>query len=191
VKHIDKVIEFANRTPVFDTKSVVRIVGNDGYAYVLLNYLLKTGKAKRLTRGCYTVYDDPSLLVYCLKPAYIGLQDAMSFHNLWEQETNPVILTTRRVRVGIREVLGSNVIVRRITPKHFFGFEYYKYGEFLLPVSDLEKTFIDMVYFNEMRKDMIGVFRKKVNERKLKKYLKRYDRRFADRVMAFFSEEIL
>ncbi|TAL47278.1 hypothetical protein EPN87_03365 [archaeon] len=182
MKHVDKVREYSKRTPVFDTRSVSRLVGNENYAYVVLNHLVKKGEIKRLTKGHYSVHEEPSLLVYCVKPAYLGLQDAMSFHNLWEQETNPVIVTTRKVRVGARKVFESNVIIRRISPKHFFGFEYHEYNGVLLPVSDVEKTFIDMVYFNELRKDMVSAFRKKVDKEKLRRYLEKYDKRFADKV---------
>ncbi len=67
----------------------------------------------------------------------------MSFHNLWEQETCPVIITTREVRTGIRKVFSSNVLLRRISKKYLFNYDYYKYGDFVLPVSDIEKIFID------------------------------------------------
>jgi predicted transcriptional regulator of viral defense system len=178
-----KIRDYMRRTPMFDTGSVIRVVGNKNYAYVLLNRLLKSGEIKRITRRYYTIHEDPSILVYCIKPAYLGLQDAMSFHNLWEQETAPIILTCRKVRPGERITIGSNAIVRRITPRHFFGYEYMKQGDLLLPVSDVEKTFIDMVYFREMRKDMLPAFRKSIDREKLAGYLKRYDRRLAGKVL--------
>ena len=68
-----------------------------------MNYLVRQREVKRLTKGYYTVYEDPSLFVHCVKPAYLGLQDAMSFHNLWEQQTIPVVVTCRRVRTGRRK----------------------------------------------------------------------------------------
>ena len=179
MKRLDKIKEYAKRTPAFDTKSIVRLAGNKDYAYLLLNRLLKTGQIRRITRGYYTVQEDPSLIAYCLKPAYLGLQDAMSFHNLWEQETNTIVLTTRRVRPGTRKVFGNNVIVRRLSPRHFFGYDYIRQGDLLLPVSDIEKTFIDMAYFRELRKDMTKAFRRRIDREKLAGYLKRYDRRFA------------
>ncbi|MCJ7816270.1 MAG: hypothetical protein MUP55_00285 [Candidatus Aenigmarchaeota archaeon] len=187
MKRLDKIKEYAKRTPAFDTKSVVRLAGDKDYAYLLLNRLLKTGQIKRITRGYYTIHEEPSLIAYCLKPAYLGLQDAMSLHNLWEQETNPIVLTTRRVRPGIRKVFGSNVIIRRISPKHFFGYDYVRQGEFLLPVSDIEKTFIDMVYFREMRKEMAKAFRRRIDREKLREYLKRYHRRFAHNVLGLLK----
>jgi len=185
VKHIQRVREYLRRTPVADLRSISLLLPDRGYASVVMNHLLTRGEVRRITKGYYTIHSDPSLLVYCLKPAYLGLQDALSFHNLWEQETSPIILTTRRVRVGVREVLGHNAWVRRISPRYFFGYEYLRSGEFLLPVSDVEKTLIDLVYFGEMREELAEGFRERVNGEKLGRYLRRYRPSFRERVLGF------
>lgn len=183
MSQVDRILDYAKRTPVFDIKSVIKAVENKEYARVMLARLLKDGKIRRVTKGYYTIHEDPSILVYCLKPAYLGLQDAVSFHNLWEQETVPIILTSRKVRSGTRKILGSNAIIRRLSARHFFGYDYMKQGDLLLPVSDVEKTFIDMVYFREMRRDMLPAFRKRADRERLAGYLKRYDSKFTAKVM--------
>ena len=183
----DRIREYAKRTPVFDAKSVIRLVGDASYAYLLLNHLAKRGEIRRLTKGYYTTREDPSLLVYCLKPAYLGLQDAMSFHNLWEQETVPVIITIRKIRAGLRNVLGSNVKLRRISREHFFGYDYFKRDDILLPVSDIEKTFIDMVYFKEIREDMLSGFHGRIDRKRILEYLKKYDKKFASKVLSMMK----
>ena len=182
-KYIDRIREYLEKTPVVNIRSISALVGNQNYAYVIMNHLFKRREVQKLTKGYYTIHEDPSLIVYCFKPAYLGLQDAMSFHNLWEQETNPLVITVRRVRCGVRKVFGTNVVIRRISPKYFFGFDYHNYGEFLLPVSDVEKTFIDMVYFKEMRKEMRKEFENRIDQRKLKSYLKKYPKNFRKRVV--------
>ncbi|MEM2874967.1 MAG: hypothetical protein QW567_02980 [Candidatus Hadarchaeales archaeon] len=186
-KYIDKIREYIKRTPVASIGSISALVPDQRYAYVIVNHLLKRGEIRRITRGYYTAHEDASLLVYCMKPAYIGLQDAMSFHNLWEQETNPVIVTARKVRPGLRKVLGQNVLVRRISPKYFFGYDYLASGEFLLPVSDVEKTLIDMVYFGEL-KESTPEFRKRVDRGKLEKYLKKYGSDFRRKVLEMLRQ---
>jgi predicted transcriptional regulator of viral defense system len=183
MKMTDKIKEYARRTQVFDTKSVIRLVGNENYAYLLLNHLVKRGEIKRLTKGYYTIHDDPSLIVYCLKPAYLGLQDAMSLHDLWNQETVPVVLTTRRIRPGVRKVMGNNVIIRRISAKHFFGYDHFRKGELMLPVSDIEKTFIDMAYFGYTERERLRGFTGRMDIKKLMGYLKKYDKKFASKVI--------
>jgi predicted transcriptional regulator of viral defense system len=182
-KHVERVREYLRRTPVASMNSISALVPDRNYAHVLMSHLLERGEVRRITTGYYTVYEEPSLLVYCLRPAYIGLQDAMSFHELWEQETNPVVVTARKVRPGVRKVFGQNVVVRRISPEHFFGYDYLASGDFLLPVSDVEKTFIDMVYFREMRRDIADGFRERIDREKLGRYLKKYRVGFRRRVV--------
>ena len=61
-------------------------------------------------------------------PFYYGLEDALSLRNVWEQETNPVIITPRTVRVGIRKFEGRHFVVRRIDRSMFFGYTFVDYG---------------------------------------------------------------
>ena len=173
------------KSPVVSFSSVARIIKNKEYSKQLIRNLLLKEKIKRLAKGYYTIYDDPSLSVFCFKPSYLGLQNALSFHNLWEQETIPVIITTRKVRPGIRKVVGMNVLIRRIEKKYFFGFEYYQAGDFYFPYSDIEKTFIDMLYFKEKLSEeaMKNIF-KKINLKKLNAYLKIYPKSIQKQVLA-------
>ncbi len=182
MKQIQKVRDYFTRTPVGDVGSVKKLTGSSEYAYLILNTLLKKGEIIRITRGYYSIHKDPEVAVYCFKPAYIGLHDALSLHNLWEQETAPVIITARKIRAGARKVGSSNMILRRIGPKYFFGFVYFKSGELALPVSDVEKTFIDLFYFREMRNDILKLFRKKLDKKKLAAYLKKYPMKFRKKV---------
>ncbi|MEM5836389.1 MAG: hypothetical protein QW058_01350, partial [Candidatus Aenigmatarchaeota archaeon] len=114
----------------------------------------------------------------------IGLQEALSIHNLWEQETNVVIVSTRKIRTGVRKVFNSNVILHRIDEKYFFGYDYINYEKFFVPVSDIEKTLIDLVYFNEIpSKDVLVEIKKKLNKDKLNTYLKKFQPKFRERVI--------
>ena len=106
------------KSPVISFSSLARIVRKQKkvkqYQKQLIRNLLLKGKLKRLAKGCYTIHDNPALSVFCFKPSYLGLQDALSFHALWEQETIPIIITTRKIRSGIRKIMGMNVLIRRI-----------------------------------------------------------------------------
>ena len=184
-KYQKQIEELFKKSPVVSFSSVARIIKNKEYSKQLIRNLLLKEKIKRLAKGYYTIYDDPSLSVFCFKPSYLGLQNALSFHNLWEQETIPVIITTRKVRPGIRKVVGMNVLIRRIEKKYFFGFEYYQEGDFYFPYSDIEKTFIDMLYFKEKLSEeaMKNIF-KKINLKKLNAYLKIYPKSIQKQVLA-------
>jgi predicted transcriptional regulator of viral defense system len=187
--HLRKIEELFDKSPTVEHKSIERIVGkskNGSYAKLLVSNLLKKGKIKKIGKGIYTIHNEVSLAVFSFKPAYLGLQSALSYHNLWEQETIPIIITTRKVRRGIRSFIGSNALVRNIDKAYFFGIEYNREGDFYLPYSNLEKTFIDMVVFNQyIDEDTLKKIIKKVDKRKLKNYLKKYSSNFRNRVMKF------
>jgi predicted transcriptional regulator of viral defense system len=185
VKYIQDIREFFKKSPVVDIGSLKRFMvkENKDYIYLIINNLLKKKEINQITKGFYSIHEDPSLIVSCFKPAYLGLQNAMSFHNLWEQETNPVVITTRHLRKGIRKVFDRNILIRRIDKKYMFGFEFYLDGDFYFPYSDVEKTFIDMVYFKQhMDKEVIDNFLEKINKKKLNIYLKKYPVRFRNMV---------
>lgn len=190
IKYIDKVREFFKESPVVGINSLKKFISkkNKDYIYLLINNLLKKGEIRRITKGFYTIHEDPSLAVFCFKPSYLGLQDALSIHDLWEQETNPVIITVKKTRQGIRKVFGNNIVIRRISSKYFFGIEYKKQGDFYYPYSDIEKTFIDILYFKlNLDKEVLGNFKKKINKKKLNQYIKKYPKRFRKRVSNYLK----
>lgn len=179
--YLKKVEMLFEKSPVVDFKSIERVIGakkKSRYAKLLISNLIKQGKIKKVGKGVYTKFSESSLAVFAFTPAYLGLQSSLSFHGLWEQETIPVILTTKSARVGIRNIMDSNVLVRKIDKRFFFGIEYLKDGDFYLPYSDLEKTFIDMLVFNQSIDDgVLKQIRKRVDRKKLSAYLKKYSSR--------------
>lgn len=186
--HLSKIREFLKSTPIFRTRDIELIVKDRNYSNLILHKLAKKKEIKRVVKGWYSLHEDPTVSVFCFRPAYIGLQEALSIHEIWEQETNTIVVTTRKVRVGIRNVLGSSLVLHRISQKYFFGFDILKYGEFFIPVSDAEKTLIDLVYFNETPgKDVLQEMKKRVDKRKLKAYLARYPPKFRKKVQGIIS----
>ncbi|HLC31970.1 MAG TPA: hypothetical protein VJK51_04860 [Candidatus Nanoarchaeia archaeon] len=176
--HLGNVERLFDASPVVDFKSIERIVGTgkrSSYAKLLVHTLLQRGKIYTIGKGSYTKHPELSLAVFSFTPSYLGLQSALSQYGIWEQETIPVILTIRRVRRGIRSLMGSNVLLRTIDKRYFFGVEYRQEGAFYLPYSDVEKTCIDMVVFNQrMDTETIQRMRKMIDMQRLKTYLKRY-----------------
>ena len=194
-KYLDKIGNLFEKSLVVTFDSIKMIVKDKKnvkqYAKQIIRNLIKQNKIKRITRGFYTVHDDPSLAVFCFS-GYLGVQNALSFHNLWEQETIPIIITSKRVRNGIRKIMNKNVMIRRIDKKYLFGFEYYLDGDFYFPYSDIEKTFIDMVYFRQrIDEDVLNEIKHRIDMKKLKFYLKRYPERFRKKVMGLLAKDLL
>jgi len=188
--HLRKIENLFEKSPVVDFKSLERIVGkakNSSYAKLLVYNLLKKGKIKKVGKGVYTKHDEISLAVFSYKPAYLGLQSALSHYRIWEQETIPIIITARKVRRGLRSIMGKNILLRNVNKKYFFGVEYLEEGNFYLPYSDLEKTFIDMVVFNQKNDaEVLKKIKKKINKKKLLNYLKKYPAKIRERVKKLF-----
>jgi predicted transcriptional regulator of viral defense system len=184
--YLKKIEDLFEKSPVVEFKSIERIIGKSktsNYAKLLIHNLIKNGKIKVIGKGVYTKYEEISLAVFAFKPAYLGLQTALSHYGIWEQETIPVILTTKKIRRGLRKIMGNNVLLRNIDKRHFFGFEYIQEGNFYLPYSDMEKTFIDLIVFNQkINPEVLKNLRKKINKKKLGMYLKKYSQNIRKRV---------
>ncbi len=180
-KYLKKIEDLFDKSAVVNYSSIKRLMASRNkvkyYPKRIINYLISKGRIKQLTKGYYTKSENISLGVYCFQPAYLGLQDALSHHNIWEQETIPIIITGKKVRTGIRRILGKNVLLRRIQKKYFFGIEYALENGLAVPYSDIEKTFLDMIYFKEkLSEEVLSEFKKRINKKKLFLYLKRYNK---------------
>ena len=192
MKYIKQIREhFTSRTFFRVRDAAVFLSGSGisrGYLKLLLAHLEKKGEITRISRGVYTFQDDASVAGFAFSPFYYGLQEALSIRDLWEQETNPVVITPRRVRQGVRSSMGTNIVVRRIAPEMFFGFEIVKYHGLAVPVSDVEKTLIDFVHFREPLSDeALAEIRKRVRRDVLAGYLKRVPLRTRSKVLGLLS----
>ena len=191
-KYAKEVREHFKTAPAFTITDLRVFLGESGiskeYLHLLVHHLLARGELKRISRGVYTLRDDAQVVGFGFNPFYYGLQEALSLRNLWEQETNPVVITPRNVRNGLRQFQGANYVVRRINRRMFFGFETVRYGDFWIPVSDVEKTLIDFVYFRQppLSAETIAEIKSKLDWKKLDVYLKRcpawVKKRFIDQI---------
>ncbi|MEM3245679.1 MAG: type IV toxin-antitoxin system AbiEi family antitoxin [Candidatus Micrarchaeaceae archaeon] len=151
IKYMDDFKEHFKGRIYFSSRDAEIFLKSSGakkdYIKLMLHNLEKRNDIFRLKRGYYTFNVNLDYIGFIFSPFYYGLQDALSLHGFWEQETNPVIITTRKVRTGIREIGGRNVIIHRINRRFFFGYQSLKVGNSYVPVSDPEKTLLDFAYF--------------------------------------------
>ncbi len=165
---------------LIEIKTALKSKGiSDAYLKRIVNYMMHRGELKKITRGVYTLHDDITVVGFAFQPFYYGLENALTIRKLWEQGTNPIIITPRKVRSGVRKFSDSNYVVQRVDDSLFFGYELVKYYDFWIPVSDLEKTLIDFFYFRHyLREDVLKELKRKISEEKLNGYLKRYTPNF-------------
>src|SRR3989344_6248649 len=172
IKYQQEINLFFQKTPVVSSRDIRTFVRKRHYSYLLASNLIKRGKINRIVKGFYTTHNDPIVSVFCFKPSYIGLQEALSLYGLWEQETNVVIVTAKKAKKQLIRVFGNNVVLHRIKPNYLFGYNLVKHEGFYIPVSDFEKTLIDFVYFNEIPdRKIIRQLKKKIKITKLTAYL--------------------
>ena len=164
------VVKLSDLRTALKTKKI-----GDAYLKRLVNYLMNSGELKRITKGTYTLHDEMTVVGFAFQPFYYGLENALTIRKLWEQGTNPIVITPKKARTGIRKFGGSNYVVQRIGKKLFFGYELIKYYDFWIPVSDPEKTLLDFVYFKHyLRADVSKKLKCMIQKKKLTAYLKRY-----------------
>ena len=190
MKYINKIREtFSGEGfPVFSVSDLKVMLDSRGakrdYVYTLLHNMIANKEITRITRGMYTFRKEVRVVGFAFSPFYYGLEDALSIRGIWEQGANPVIITSKKIRNGSRKFIGRNYVLHRIDRRHLFGYELLKWGDLWIPVSDVEKTLIDFVYFRHyLRGDVLEDMKKRVEIKKLKEYLKRYDKRFSLRVL--------
>lgn len=145
-----------------------------GYASLFMHNMLSRGVAYRMARGYYSTHEDVRAAGFAFAPFYYGLMDALTIHKVGTQVANPTIITMRKARIGVRQVLGRNMVVRRISRPMFFGYDVIYYSGFNVPVSDLEKTVIDALYFGlRLDRETFEEAFKRSDKEKLARYFKR------------------
>ncbi len=167
---------------IFSVNDIKRFLlyrgSNKNYYKIFLYNLLKENKINKIRYGYYSFYNDINLIGFSYNPFYYGLENALTILNIWEQQTNPIILTPLHVRTGLMNYDDRNYIVRRISREMFFGYTYIKYYDFYIPVSDTEKTLIDFIYYNERIPEYLFDYLKENASKKiLKNYISRINKK--------------
>lgn len=156
-----------------------------------LAHLKKTGRIVTIVRGVYTFNKDDLVLGHGYSPFYFGLLHAMSLREFWTLESRPEIITVRTVRRSRVHMLNDRIAVsvHHISGDRFFGYDFVKYGRFKVPVSDTEKTLIDLFYFDiKLPIQNYSIMLKSLKMKKLRKYLSKFDQKTKTKVLEFVSK---
>lgn len=149
----------------------------ENYAKIFIYNLKKKHEIIEPVKGVYSFKKSPYLLLKAIPYSYVGLGSAAFLHGIWEEVPNITILSpliSTSVKAGEKVIAGRKVILRKISMKMYFGYEYLYNNELneWIRVSDIEKTVIDIIYFNYPFKDeIIERALDHINHVKLYKYL--------------------
>lgn len=161
------------------------------YVHLMLHNLVDSSQLTRITRGFYTFHKDAAVVGFAFAPFYYGLENALSIMGLSEQGTNFIIMSSRNVRTGVRSFQGRNYRIQHVQNKHMFGYRIMKYDGFWIPVSDAEKTLIDMVYFNDhIRNEVLMGLLDRIDRKRLTHYLESYNVAFKKRIFSMLDKPI-
>ncbi|MCC5999139.1 MAG: type IV toxin-antitoxin system AbiEi family antitoxin [Thermofilum sp.] len=171
--------DFVNRllgSSIFGFHLVASVCG-ENYAKQLVYRLKKKDLIVELVKGVYTPKKSPYMIVKAIPLSYVGLGSAAFLHGALSQVTVLTVLTpwaSKLVRPGVRVLAGQKVIIRKISQKMYFGYDYIYVEEINehVRVSDPEKTLIDAVYFDyPLLPDMLPGLLEMADRNKLYSYL--------------------
>ncbi len=145
----------------------------------LMSYMKSNGMLYSVEKGVYTFNNDIMIAGFAYSPFYYGLLSALTIRDLWTQNSRPEIMTPRKVRKSMVHAFGKEkdiVFVHHVPVKYFFGFDIVDYGKLKVPVSDPEKTLIDLFYYKvKLAIQDYSAVLKAIDMKKLERYLKEYD----------------
>lgn len=163
---------------------------SDKTIQVTLSRMAKRKRIYSITKGVYSPEKRDEVAGFAFTPFYYGGMAALMIRDMIDDQVKMEIMTTRRVKTSFVAVFGgdSAVVVHHIPRKYYFGFEDLKYGDITVPVSDLEKTLIDLFYYRERLslQDYAGIL-KGIRKDVLERYLKHYDKHTKVSVMRFVA----
>jgi len=187
VKDIEK--KFASY-PIFTYRAVSLSFKSKNLTRII-SYMKKKGILFTVGKGKYTFSRDMAVSGFAYAPFYYGLLSSLTIRELWTQNSRPDIITLNRVRRSRIKTFDDKetVFLHHIPARYFFGFDLIKYGKFTVPVSDPEKTLIDIFYYKvKLSIQNYSMLLKIIDMNKLKRYLKRYDKRTSGSVLLFVKK---
>ncbi|MCL5442172.1 MAG: hypothetical protein M1603_00600 [Candidatus Marsarchaeota archaeon] len=164
---------------------------SDKTIQVTLSRMAARKRIYQLTKGVYSLEKRDEIAGFAFAPFYYGGLAALMIRDMIDDQVKMEIMTTHRVKASFIAVFGgsSTIVLHHIQRKYYFGFEDLKYGDITVPVSDPEKTLIDLFYYRvKIAIQDYSELLRAVNTKKLARYLKVYNKRTASMVMEFVKE---
>lgn len=154
--------KFVSNIPVFTTKQISALIGDERYTKVYLHRLVKRKLINKLKRGFYTVHDDPVIYAsHIYYPSYISLLYAFQHYGTTTQLPRLIEVMTYRK--------DSILDIEFIKTRYLWGYHSIRYRDIEIFIADLEKAIIDAVMtervpFDEIQAAIQGCDIKKLEE---------------------------
>ena len=176
-----------------DVRMVLRNKHNkisDKTIQVTLSRMVRGEKLYTVKKGIFSLEQRDEFVGFAFTPFYYGGLTALMITDLIDDQVKMEIMTTHKIKKSFIDVYKgkSHVEVHHLPKKYYFGFTEMRYGDIIVPVSDPEKTLIDLFYYNKrLFKRNYAELIKHVNMKTLEKYLNCYDKRIKKRIYKFIK----
>lgn len=158
---------------------------------VTLSRMAKAHRIYKVTKGAFSLKKRDEFAGFAFSPFYYGGLAALMIRDLIDDQVKMEVMTTRLVKKSLLEIYGgkSRMVLHHIPKKYYFGFEDARYGDIIVPVSDPEKTLVDLFYYKiRMSIQDYAELLKIITLSKLRSYLKVYDNHTKTTVLNFVKK---
>jgi len=141
----------AKKIVLFSPRDVQTIFGvSKVAASFLLHRYKKGGTIVRIKRGLYSFPDalPPELYLAnkLYNPSYVSREFALSYHGIIPETVYEITSVTTKATRRF-ETVGKIYSYRRIKKTAFTGYTVEKQGGFTFRIADIEKAFVDSLYY--------------------------------------------
>jgi predicted transcriptional regulator of viral defense system len=163
---------------------------SDKTIQVTLSRMVKKNRIHKVTKGVFSLQRRDEFAGFAFSPFYYGGLASLMIRDLIDDQVKMEIMTTRQVKRSFLDVYGGiKILLHHIPKKYYFGFNDIRYGDIIVPVSDPEKTLIDLFYYKDrMSIQDYAELLKRIKLHKLSTYLKAYDNHTKVTVLNFVKK---
>ena len=150
----------------------------------------KKGYVKKICKGFYIFSDTKineqtlfAIANHIYEPSYISLEMALSIYGLIPEAVYVITsVTSKKTRV-LNSTVG-NFMYKHVKPQLLFGYQIKEYNGYSYKIADVEKAFLDYLYFNSKIKDEesfesmrfnVEAFKEIINMQKFNNYLEAFE----------------
>lgn len=156
---------------------------------VTLSRMAKSARLYRVSKGVFSFTKSAEVAGFAYAPFYYGGLSALMIRDLIDDQVRMEVMTTRAVRRNSSTAFGEiEILLHHLSREHYFGFDEVVYGNYAVPVSNPEKTLIDLFHYKiRLPLQEYGRLLRAVDAKKLDRYLRAYGSRTSTAVLSFFK----
>ena len=157
---------------------------------VTLSRMVNSGKLYSVTKGIFSTTNRTEVSGFAFAPFYYGGLSALMIRSLIDDQVAMEIMTTKKIRKTNVMIFDHSisVILHHIPNRLYFGFDDIAYGSIVIPVSNPEKTLIDLFFYKiKLSLPDYSELLRTIDRSKVTSYLSKYDQHTQKTVNNFLN----